>query len=329
MPRNAMITATGMYAPDRVVPNSYFTELLGEDVDTWLRENLTIAERRWCADDESTADLVVRCAGPMLQRAGVTASELDLIVIATDTPEYLSPSTAAVVQHRLGAVGAGSFDVNTACAGFVTALDLGAKYIQADPRYRHVLVIGAYAMSKYLNPHDKKTANLFADGAGGVLLSATDEDRGWRASRLHTEGQYHGWMGIYGGGTHAPVTPEVLAAGGNQLQFVQKFPKEINPVTWSRMVRETVAAAGRGLDDVAMAFFTQININSIRETMADLGLPWDRTHCVMDRYAYTGSACIPMCLAEADAQGKLAPGDLVVFMGSGGGLAFACAAFTW
>ena len=329
MTRNAMIAATGMYAPERVVPNSAFTEWLGEDVDAWLRDNLTIRERRWCADDESTADLVVRCAGPLLERAGVGPDELDLIVVSTDTPEYVSPSTASVVQHRMGATGAGTFDVNTACAGFVTALDLGAKYVRSDPRYDKVLVIGAYAMSRFLDRHDKKTANLFADGAAGVLLRATDEDRGWRAARLHTEGQYHDWMGIYAGGTRTPVTPEVLAAGDHKLRFVRKFPKEINPETWTRMVREVVADAGARVEDVAMAFFTQININSIRETMDALGLPWERTHCVMDRYGYTGSACIPMCLAEADAQGRLKPGDLVVFMGSGGGLAFACAAFTW
>ncbi len=121
----------------------------------------------------------------------------------------------------------------------------------------------------------------------------------------------------------------MLAAGDHKLRFVKKFPKEINPATWTRMVTETVADAGRTTADIDRIFFTQININSIRETMANLGLPMARTHCVMDRYGYTGSACIPMCLAEADAQGELARGDFVVFMGSGGGLAFACAAFTW
>jgi 3-oxoacyl-[acyl-carrier-protein] synthase-3 len=329
MPRNARIAATGMYAPQRVVPNTYFNELLGEDVDTWLRENLSITERRWCADDESTADLVERAARRILDRAGVTAAEVDLLVVATDTSEYISPSTAAVVQHRLGAVRAGTFDLNAACAGFVTALDLGAKYVQADPRYRRVLVIGAYAMSKYLDLADKKTANLFADGAAGVLLTVTEEDRGWLAARLRTEGRYADWMGIYAGGTALPVTPEVLAAGDHKLRFVRKFPSEINPDTWTQMVRDVVADAGFVVSDVDHIFFTQININSIRITLDNLGLPFARTHCIMDRYAYTGSACIPMALAEADELGKLKDGDLVVFMGSGGGLAFACCVVRW
>lgn len=329
MSPNARIIATGMYAPERVVPNAWFNERLGEDVGTWLEENLTIKERRWCEDDESTADLVLACAQPMLAKARLETTDLDLIIVATDTPEYISPSTAAVVQHRLGALGAGTFDVNTACAGFVTALDMGAKYIRSDSGYTNVLVIGAYAMSKYLNLDDKKTVTLFADGAAGVILQANAQGIGWQAAQLHTEGQYADWMGIYAGASYKPVTSEVLAQGDHQLRFVKKFPKEINPTTWTRMVRETVAAAGFEVGDLAQIFFTQININSIRETLVNLGLDESRTHCVMDRYAYTGSACIPMCLAEADAQGRLRPGDLVAFMGSGGGLAFACAAFTW
>ena len=149
------------------------------------------------------------------------------------------------------------------------------------------------------------------------------------AARLHTEGQYADWMGIYAGGSHQPVTADILAQGDHKLRFVKKFPKEINPTTWTRMVADTLADAGLEVMDIDHIFFTQININSIRETLANLGLDESKTHCVMDRYGYTGSACIPMCLAEADESGRLKSGDLVVFMGSGGGLAFACAAFTW
>ena len=328
--RNARIAASGMAVPERVLPNSWFDELLGENVSDWLESNLTIRERRWAAEGESTADLVEAAARKILESADVTPDQLDLLIVATDTPEYVSPSTAVVVQHRLGATGAGTFDVNTACAGFVTALDMGAKYVQADPRYRRVLVIGAYAMSKFLDLADKKTVTLFADGAAGVLLEADESgEAGLLASRLHSEGRYAEWMGIYGGGTARPADEALLARGDHKLRFVKKFPPEINPDTWERMIREVLADAGHAVEDVGMIFFTQININSIRETMDRLGLPMERTHTVMDRYGYTGSACIPMALAEADAQGRLSRGDLVVFMGSGGGLAFACAAFRW
>ena len=325
----ARIVATGMAVPQRVIPNSWFDEILGENVSTWLEENLTIRERRWLGENESTADLATAAAKDILKNAGVRPSEIDLLIISTDTPEYISPSTASVVQHRLGLVKAGTFDINTACAGFVTALDMGAKYIAADAQYQNVLVIGAYAMSKYLDLADKKTVTLFADGAAGVLLRADTQHPGFFTGKLHTEGKYHGWMGIYAGGTHQPVSTKVLYAGDHQLRFVRKFPKEINPLTWERMVRETIGAAGYQVSNIDMAFFTQININSIRETMAALGLSLEKTHTVMDRYAYTGSACIPMALHEANQQGKLKTGDLTVFMGSGGGLAFACAAFLW
>ncbi|MCB0662934.1 MAG: ketoacyl-ACP synthase III, partial [Saprospiraceae bacterium] len=219
--RNARIVSTGAYAPEKVVTNEWFNEWFKEDVDTWLRNNVQIYERRWCAEDESTVDLCEKAALQAMERANVTAKDLDLIIIATDTPEYISPSTASVLQHRLGANKAGTFDINTACAGFVTALDIGSKYIIADNNYEKILVIGAYAMSKYINIEDKKTATLFADGAGAVILEATDSTgSGFLASELITEGQYHDWMGIYAGGTHQPVTDTVISHHDHQLKFV-------------------------------------------------------------------------------------------------------------
>ena len=329
MKRNAKIVATAMYAPDNIVTNQYFNELLGEDVGTWLEENLTIRERRWCKENESTADLVEKVSEIVLQNANLSAVDLDLIIISTDTPEYISPSTASVLQYRIGAVNAGTYDINTACAGFVTALDMGAKYIQADERYNNILIIGAYAMSKYLNLKDKKTVTLFADGAGAVILQATEEDKGWLSSQLHTEGQYADWMGIYAGGTKTPISDAAIANNDHQLKFVKKFPKELNPLMWTKMVTESVNRAGYQVSDIDKIFLTQININSIRETLDKLGLTMEHTHTVMDRYGYTGSACIPMALAEANEQGQLKKGDLVVFMGSGGGLAFATTVFKW
>ena len=329
MKRNAQIIATGMYAPDNIVTNEYFNKLLGEDVSTWLEENLTIRERRWCNDNESTADLAEGVSRILLKNAGLESSDLDLIILSTDTPEYISPSTASVLQHRLGAKNAGTFDINTACAGFVTAVDMGAKYIQSDDQYNNILVLGVYAMSKYLNLEDKKTVTLFADGAGGVIIQSTTKDHGWQGSQLHTEGQYADWMGIYGGGTKTPISDTAIANHDHQLKFVKKFPQEINPLTWTKMVTETVNKTGFNVSDIDMIFLTQININSIRETMDNLGLSMDKTHTVMDRYGYTGSACIPMALAEANTLGKIKSGDLIVFMGSGGGLAFATAVFKW
>lgn len=326
--RNATIISSGAYAPKRVIPNRYFDELLGENVSTWLEENVQIYERRWCAEEESTADLAENAARQAIERAGITAEDLDLIIISTDTPEFISPSTASVVQDRLGARNAGTFDINTACAGFVTALDIGAKYIRADEQYHYVLVIGAYAMSKYLNLHDKKTVTLFADGAGAVVLKAeSTENKGFLASELISQGQYNSWMGIYGGGTHQPVNEVVLKNHDHQLKFVQKFPKELNPETWSQMARNLNERLHVKSEDVACYFITQININGIWETLDLLDVPHDKAHTIMHHYGYTGSACIPMAFNDAWEKHIVKSGDLVYFIGSGGGLAFASAAF--
>ena len=326
--RNAYIKSSGSFAPEKVITNQYFNELLGEDVDTWLRENLTIRERRWCGENESTSTLCIEAAKRALENGNLKPEELDLIIISTDTPEFISPSTASVVQYKLGAVNAGTFDLNSACSGFVTAMDTAAKFIRADEKYHNILVIGAYAMSKYLDLTDKKTVTLFADGAGAVILSSTsDSGRGYKASGLHTEGEYNGWMGIYAGGTAMPVNKEVIERKDHLLKFVKKFPKEINPETWTKMILALTKEVNVTPQDVKHYFFTQININSIFETCDNLEVPRERAHVIMDRYGYTGSACIPMAFDDARRNGKLNEGDLAVFMGSGGGLAFACAIF--
>lgn len=326
--RNAKISACGAYAPERKLTNEYFNQLLGEDVGTWLSSNVHIHERRWCAPDESTADLAEKAARQCLERAQCDPSELDLIILATDTPEFVSPSTASVLQDRIGAGKAGTFDVNTACAGFVTALDIGSKYIRADEQYNKVLVLGAYAMSKYLNMADKKTVTLFADGAAAVLLETTQESgKGFLASELRSKGEYNEWMGIYGGGTRYPSNEESLAKHQHQLAFVHKFPKELNPITWSDMARVLAERSGTKIEEVNRFFITQININAIWETLDLLDVPREKGHTIMQYSGYTGSACIPMAFNDAWEKGLVKSGDLVYFIGSGGGLAFASAAF--
>lgn len=328
--RNARINSTGIYVPERIVPNTYFDELLGEKVSDWLEANVHIRNRRWCAADESTADLCIHAANVALDRAELSPEDIDLLIVATDTPEYISPATASKVQFKMGMVNAGSFDLNAACAGFVTGLDTAVKYIKSDEQYTNVMVIGAYAMSKYLNLMDKKTCNLFADGAGAVILSLTEEEgQGYLASELRTKGQYCDWMGIYAGGTNQPLSKEVLDNKDHLLKFVKRFPTELNPDTWSDMARKLAERTGTKLEEVDQFLLTQININSIWATMDLLGVPREKAHTVMHEYGYTGSACIPMALDEAVQQNKIKRGDLLYFIGSGGGLAFASAAFRY
>jgi 3-oxoacyl-[acyl-carrier-protein] synthase-3 len=327
----ARIAGTGSYVPEKVLTNADLSRMLGEDIDQFVSNVVGIRERHVCAEDESTADLATEAARRALEDAGVAPEDLDLIVLATDTPEYISPATSVVVQHRLGARRAGTFDVNCACAGFVTALDAATKYVIADPSsYRNVLVIGAYAMSKFVDWTEKKTSTIFADGAGAVVLRASEEGPGFLASKLVADGSFHGHMGIYAGGTRMPVTEEVLGEGRfTKVRFVQKYPPEVNIEGWPAIVADVLEKADLRLEDVALFLFTQVNLSTIVEVMRRLELPFERTHTVMQKWGYTGSACIPMVLDDALRAGKLKSGDVVVMCASGGGLNMACAAFRW
>lgn len=329
MTRRATICGTGLYAPDRVVPNAFFDELYGRDISTFLREQRNIRERRWMAPDQATSDLIVPAARDAMAAAGVTIDDVDLIVVSTDTPDYLSPSTASVVAHKLGARRAGTFDINTACAGFVTALDLAAKYVAADEQYQTILVVGAYAMSKWLNLDDYKIATLFADGAGAAIVRPSRGGHGFGASHLWTEPVYHDHMGIYAGASFKPVSHDVLDRKEHLLAFPKRIPPETNGTHWPRIARIVLDKIGRQPVDVKHWFLTQFNVASIHETLDHLGVPRERAHLVMDRYGYTGSASIGMCVADAVCAGELADGDLCVFIGSGGGMSMAALTLEW
>ena len=324
----AKIVGTGRYVPEKIVTNADLSRIIGEDINEFVTQVLGISERHVCAEDESTADIATHAAREALKDAKVASEDLDLIVLATDTPEQLSPATSVVVQHRLGAKNAGTFDVNSACAGFVTALDAAAKYIISDSAYRNVLVIGAYAMSKYLDWKDKKTATIFGDGAGAVVLQSRENGPGFLASKLRADGSFHDHMGIYAGGTHMPTTPQLIDEGyWTKVRFHKKYPAEVNTEGWPAIVREVLAKAELRLDDVKLFLFTQVNLSTIKEVMTKLELPMERTHTIMQHWGYTGSACIPMVLDDALKKRLAGPGDNIVLCASGGGLNMACAAF--
>jgi 3-oxoacyl-[acyl-carrier-protein] synthase-3 len=205
------------------------------------------------------------------------------------------------------------------------------KYLLADDAYKNVLVIGAYAMSKYLDWSDKKTATLFADGAGAIILQSDNEgSSGCLASKLVADGRFAEFMGLYAGGTRKPVTQEILDQGRyNKLRFVKKYPPEVNLEGWQKIIREVLQKAALSLSDVDLFLFTQVNLSTIKEVMRRLDLPMSRTHTVMHKWGYTGSACIPMALDDAVREGKIRRGDRIMMCASGGGLNMACVAFRW
>jgi len=330
MTRNAQILSTGSYVPERVVTNAEVDELLGISTDQWLIENVGIRQRRWMAEDQTTSDLILEASKKALDKAGVPAEEIDLLIVSTDTPDYLSPGTSVVVQHKLGAVNAGCYDVNSACAGWVTALDQGARYLATEPGFRYVLVTGGYAMSRYLNLADKKTANLFADGAGAALLGVGEEP-GFLASNLLAKGEFHDALGIYSGGTYRPATLEnVEQLGPPVVEFVKKFPKTFNTEYWPKLIGGALEKAGLAFDDVDLYLLTQLNLRTIEAMMDLLGQPIEKTHWVMDKWGYTGSPCVIMALDDAINQGRgPKPGDKIVFCASGGGISMAASVWVW
>ena len=330
MNRHVKILATGSHVPERIVTNEEVDALLGESTNEWLLANVGIRERSWMSPGETTSDLITAASQKALQRAGIPAEALDLIIVSTDTPDYLSPSTSVVVQYKLGAARAGCYDVNSACAGWVMALDQGARYLMTDLSMKYILVAGGYGMSRFLDYSDKKTANLFADGAGAVVLGLSDEP-GFISSNFLAVGEFHNALGIYTGGAFRPCTPENLAAfGPPKVEFVRRFPKTFNTEYWPRLMQGALDKGGLTFDEVDQYYFTQLNLRTIEYMMDLLKQPIEKTHWVMDKWGYTGSPCVAMALDDAIAQGKgPRQGDVILFCASGGGITMGSSVWRW
>lgn len=329
MTRFANILSSGRYVPEKMLPNAYFDELLQRSVDEWLQEKVGIRERHVMADHETTSDLAFHAAQQALTRAHLHPHQIDLIIVSTDTPDYLSPGTSSVLQGKLGAVNAGTFDINCACAGWVTAMETAARFIMTDTDINYVLVIGAYGMTRFVDYSDHYTCTLFADGAGAVVLGVGSTP-GFIAGKRFADGTYADALGIYTGGAACPITPTETNGGAPRVQFVRKFPATFNTEHWPRLVRQVVAKAGLTLDDIDFYLFTQLNLNTIKLIMDLLQQPLSKTHWIMDKWGYTGSACIPMALDDALENGRgPQPGDNVLFCASGGGIAMAANVWQW
>jgi 3-oxoacyl-[acyl-carrier-protein] synthase-3 len=330
MRRYPQILSTGSYVPERIVTNAEVDALMGAATSEWLVSNVGIKERRWMAPEQVTSDLIVAASKKAIERAGISAADLDLIIVSTDTPDYLSPSTSVVVQYKLGADKAGCFDINSACAGWVTALDQGARTLMTEPAMKYILVAGGYGMSRFIDFQDKKTANLFADGAGAVVLGMSD-DPGFLSSSLLAVGSFHDALGIYGGGAYRPTNAENFAKfGAPKVEFVKKFPKTFNTEYWPKLMQSALTKAGLTFDEIDHFYFTQLNLRTIEAMMELLKQPIEKTHWIMDKWGYTGSPCVVMALDDAIAQGKgPKPGESILFCASGGGITMAASVWKW
>lgn len=323
---NAKIVGTGRFSPSIHLTNEELAERLGQPLKDSLEARIGIKARYICSDDESSADLGEGAALKALADAKMKPEELDLIIVATDTPEYLSPSTAAVIQGRIGAKNAGVFDLNSSCSGFTTAVDAALAMISRGD-YKNIMVIGVYAMTKYIDKNDAGLTPIFADGAGAIILSQTEEDCGFLASQLIADGTQYDFMGIYAGGTKNPMTVERVQKGEHRLVTLKPLPGDRNVKLWPPLVEKVMKKAGMTLNDVDHFFFTQINKSVIEQVMELINQPMDKATCIMGEYGYTGSACIPMALDVAREKGVVKSGDVIIMTASGVGFAVASVAF--
>jgi 3-oxoacyl-[acyl-carrier-protein] synthase-3 len=326
--RSSRIVSTGSYLPEIEVSN----DALRERFDTTAPEFVDKMEAgsgirtRWYAPhDWATSDLAVRAARKALDAAGKTPLDVDLILLGTDSPDFVTPATSVVVQHKLGAKNAGTFDVGCACASFPTCLATAAGLIATNKSLKTVVAIGAYMMHKLTDPNDPMIF-FFGDGAGAAVLEPSEKE-GFVASGFRADGSYNRNWAILSGGTDEPASVESVKAGRTMVKLVERYPPELNNEGWPRLVRQMAADGGFDVGDIDMLLLTQVRRPTIEIVMKDLGLPMERTHVVMDKWGYTGSASVAMAFDDARALGKVKAGDLVVFVASGVGYNMAGAAF--
>src|SRR6185295_11895047 len=286
MPRYASLVSTGCYLPEREISNDLLRQRFPEPPDfvDKMEASTGILRRWWAPEDWAASDVAVLAARQALAAAGRRPEDVDLIILGTDSPDYITPSTSVVLQHKLGAKNAGTFDVGCACASFPTGFAAAAGLIAANPGLKTVLVVGVYLMHKLADSGDPMVF-FYGDGAGAAVLEASDVP-GFLTSAFQADGAYAGYWGLFSGGTAEPASEESVRAGRTQVKMLERYPPEINHEGWPRLVRRLAAEGGFEVPDIDFLIFTQVRRPSVELVMAELGLPMERTHTVMENWGY-------------------------------------------
>ncbi len=320
-PLRAVVTGTGSYAPSRVMTNDDFAAYL-ETSDSWIRERTGIRERRIAAEGESTSDLAVEAAKKALESSGLSASDIDGILLATATPDILFPSTACLVQARLGATRAFAFDLNAVCSGFVYAMTVAKSLVETGAASR-LLVIGSEVMSRSLDWSDRSTAILFGDGAGAVVVEASAvASRGLGSFRLGADGRHWEMIHVPAGGTRRTEEPPTIRMKGGET-----FKMAVRQLQES--VLEVLALDGVSPADIDLLVPHQANIRIIDALASRLALPPEKVMVNIDRYGNTSAASIPVALDEAVRGGRVAEGDRILLTAFGAGVTWGSGLLTW
>ncbi len=319
------IAATGSYVPDEIVTNEDLAAL-GCDSE-WIVRRTGIRQRRRAASNQATSDLCYEAAVRCMKEAGVTADQIDLIIVATITPDHPTPSTACHLQRRLGAL-APAMDVNAACAGFMYGLVTAAQFV-ATGNSRCALVVGADLMSRTVNPDDKKTYPLFGDAAGAVILKPDETSAGILSYQVGSEGCGGEMLSIPAGGTRMALTPEVYAEGQQYLVMDGRNVFKWAVRVFDESAKQVMKHAGVKADELGLVILHQANQRIIDSAVSDLHVPPEKVFVNLDRYGNTSGASIPLALDEAVRAGKINSGDFVLLCGFGAGLAWGTALLQW
>ncbi len=320
------IRSIGSYVPSRVVTNEELEARYGFE-QGWIQRRTGILQRRFAAESESTSDLAVEAARRAIASANVSAADIDLLIVGTFTPDFTCPSTACLVQDKLK-LDAPAMDIQAACSGFMYAFATGAQFV-ATGNSKLALVIGADVNSRIVQPDDQRTAPLFGDGAGAVILEAGESDQGLVCYQLGADGAGGSMLDRPVGGVTRPLTPELVAAGEHYLKMDGRnvFKWAIDAVTQS--IQVVLDNAGVTSEDVSLFVLHQANIRIIDHAMKVLSIPKYKVYNNLDRVGNTSAASIPIALDEANREGRIKRGDLVVMCGFGAGLTWGTNLFRW
>jgi len=323
------IKGTGSYSPERVVPNSYFEKII-DTSDEWITTRTGIKERRMIEKGQAMSDLATLASASALQMSGISADELDLIIIGTSTADMLSPSCGCMVQHRLGAKKAVAFDVNAACPGFIYGLAIAQKFMQ-DGSYSKALVVGGEIISNRIDYQDRSTCVLFGDGAGAVVLghSNGNDDGEILGMDIESDGDLWRLIHVPGGGSRIPASHEMI---DQRLQYVRMQGNETFKHAVRTLVdssRKIMAQQGITSDEIDWFIPHQANIRIMDAVAEKLGIPTEKVIITVHKYGNTSAATIPVAFDEAVRSGKIRKGDLVLVSSFGAGLTWGAALFRY
>ena len=320
------ILGTGKYVPEQVLTNQQLEQMV-ETNDEWIVTRTGIKERRIAASDEATSDLAFKAAEQAIANAGLTADDIDLIIIATVTPDMSFPSTACLVQARLGAK-CPAFDLSAACSGFIYSLVTGNALIQSG-MYRRILIVGAETLSRITDYTDRNTCILFGDGAGAVVIGEVPAGRGFQSFEIGADGTGGELLRVSAGGSRKPATAETVSNKEHSIYMagneVFKFAVRI----MGNAAEEAIAKAGLTKADIDLLVPHQANIRIIQSSLNRLELSEDKAMINLDKYGNMSAASIPVALAEAVEQGRVKEGDKLCLVGFGGGLTWGATVLVW